>query len=299
MLGSIFDIQRYSLHNGPGIRTTVFLKGCPLSCWWCHNPEGQEREKEVVFEKNGCIGCGDCMYVCPVKAISPFREGFFVNQEDCTLCGLCADICPTGSFKVVGQRISPGDLLQTIEKDTIFYDESGGGVTLSGGEPFYQVDFLEELLPLLKEKGFHVAVDTSGYTSYAVLYHLKQFIDLFLYDVKHMDPEVHKRHTGVSNRLILENLKNLTETGVHVVLRMPFIPGVNDDEGHLQLLAEFISSLNLKGIHLLPYHRMAVEKYRRLAKRAPFSTVVTPSLEKLKETLSYMKDHGIHCTVGG
>lgn len=298
--GKIFDIQRYSIHNGPGIRTTVFFKGCPLSCWWCHNPEGQRLENEVLFlEQKGCMGCGDCILVCPKEAVSPLGPGRLIDSKACIRCGSCIKSCPTQSLQMVGESISPEDLILELEKDRIFYDASGGGVTLSGGEPFFQVEFLDPLLSILKKGGFHVAVDTSGYTTREVLSCLHPNIHLFLYDLKHLDEKIHTEHTGVSNRQIIENLLFLSSIKAEIQLRLPLIPGFNDDEEHLKELAHFVTSLHLNQIHLLPYHRMAAGKYSGLQKREPLPIVDRPTQECINRAQLYLENKGLHCIVGG
>ena len=206
--GTIFNIQRYSIHDGPGIRTTVFLKGCPLSCWWCHNPESQKYGVQLVLWKERCIGCGGCNSVCPEGAISGGGFPPVIDSEKCSGCGLCAEECPAVALEMVGKTVSSDYVMKEIEKDLIFYDQSGGGVTFSGGEPLMQPEFLAELLEKCKARDIHTAVDTCGYANWEVL-SIAGLTDLFLYDIKHMDDLVHTRTVGVSNRIILENLAKL------------------------------------------------------------------------------------------
>lgn len=288
--GVIFDIQRFSVHDGPGIRTTVFLKGCPLRCRWCHNPEGIFPEPELMFFEYKCISCGTCARVCPEKAISFSSEGGKgkafprLEREKCTGCGVCAEACPSGAWRLVGKRITVGELISVLERDEVLYDRSQGGVTFSGGEPLFQPDFLFSALQACKERRIHTAVDTSGYAAPEVLTKIALLVDLFLFDLKPMDEEEHRRYTGVSNRIIHENLRALVRLGRPVVVRVPLIPGITDTERNIQALAGFLRELRhgIQGVDLLPYHDVA-EKYQRLGRIYGMPSLSRPAEERVAE----------------
>ena len=263
--GIIFDIKRYAIHDGPGIRTTVFFKGCPMRCRWCHNPEGISKDPEVVFRQERCRQCGDCVSVCPEDAIGDDGALRMIDTAKCTLCGKCMEVCGAGALEIVGREMSVAEVMEIIEKDVIFYDESGGGVTFSGGEPLFQVAFLRELLRACRDHSVHTTVDTSGYCSFASFESIAEWVDLFLFDLKVMDDRIHEAYTGVSNRTILENLKRLSAEGKSIVIRIPVVGGVNDEERAMENTARFLQSLrNLIRVDLLPYHRFGISKYNRL-----------------------------------
>ncbi|MCC6398662.1 MAG: glycyl-radical enzyme activating protein, partial [Bacteroidetes bacterium] len=230
MRGTIFNIMRFAVNDGPGIRTTVFLKGCPLSCWWCHNPEGLNPGIQVTYRAERCILCGSCIDRCPQHALQ--LDGTMVKRDDlrCLICGSCADECYLDARQVVGREIDTEELLAEVLKDRKFYDESGGGVTFSGGEPLLQHEFLVEVLEACKAHGLHTAIETSGLATREQLEEVRRWTDLFLFDVKLIDEERHKYFTGWSNVRILENLNHLVSCGASVVARVPLIPGVNDDD---------------------------------------------------------------------
>ena len=232
----VFNIQRYSIHDGPGIRTTAFLKGCPLACAWCHNPESLRPMPEVVFRAERCLKCGWCVKACPRAAISLDSSGWRRDASRCDGCGACATVCPSEAVEVIGRRMTVAEVLAEVEKDRIFYSESGGGITVSGGEPLAQPDFLAGLLSACRQKGLHTVVDTSGCAPWATFERILPDTCLFLYDLKHLDDDVHQRWTGVSNVQILDNLARLAETGAAIEVRMPVVPGVNDSDEHLDRL---------------------------------------------------------------
>lgn len=269
MNGLVFDVQRYSIHDGPGIRTVVFLKGCPLRCLWCSNPESQQKPIELEFRSRSCEHCGLCIPACPENAIHPDP---FVAPEGkidflkCDLCGECVRVCPTGALHIIGQEYTAAEILQQVLKDEVFYRRSGGGMTLSGGEPFFQPDFSLELLRLCNERGIHTAVETSGHVAWSVLAQSLPVTDLYLYDIKHLDDQVHRQSTGVSNTVILANLNRLAGLDANIILRVPLIPRVNMDEEHLQAVGELASRLGIKEIHLMPFHQFGRDKYTRLCR---------------------------------
>ena len=254
--GTIFDVKRFAIHDGPGIRTTIFFKGCPLSCPWCHNPESQHERPELLFWAERCTGCGACVGVCPVGAVSLENGTAVTDRSLCTGCGACAEVCPTHAREIAGEAWSLDRLLETIERDLLFYDESGGGVTLSGGEPLAQPEFALSVLAACKDRRIHTAVDTCGFAEWDVLDAVASQTDLFLYDVKQLDDDRHRELTGVSNVLILENLERLGESGRRIWIRYPLIPGVNDAEDDIVALGKLVSRLrSVDAIHLLPFHR--------------------------------------------
>ena len=299
--GIIFDIKRYAIHDGPGIRTTVFLKGCSLRCQWCHNPEGIESKPEIVLRSTRCAEeCSECISVCPQGAISKDGNIIEIEQDKCDLCRKCEDVCVYDALEIVGAEVTVEEAVSEIERDRIFFDESGGGITFSGGEPLMQVDFLEDLLREIKKKNIHVTLDTSGYVSFEDLERISHKVDLFLYDIKIMDKEKHEKYTGVSNKLILENLRKLSEREMPVAVRIPLVSGINDDDQNIQMLAEYLRALkNIKQISLLAYHRGGCEKYKRLRKEKFAKTFNSPSDERIEEIRKILTDSGFSVKKGG
>jgi pyruvate formate lyase activating enzyme len=297
----VFDIKRYAIHDGPGIRTTVFLKGCRLSCPWCHNPEGKASEQELMWWQEKCLRCEDCRSVCTKGAISFSDDSFVLDAAKCDVCGACAAACHSQALKLVGERMTVDQVTAEIAKDVPFYDESGGGVTLSGGEPLLQPDFSEGLLIACRQRTIHTAVDTCGQVDSDVLWRISRYVDLFLYDLKVLDDEKHVKFTGVSNKLILENLKNLVGSGQRIIVRFPLVPGVNDDEKDILELGEFVSSLdNVKELNILPYHKGGAEKSKRLRGSAsPFVADQDPSAEALSVVQNRLKGFGLKIQIGG
>lgn len=268
--GTIFDIKRYALHDGPGIRTTVFLKGCPLRCPWCHNPESQSSSPTVLYRHNLCVACGRCVSGCPKGALRLTESGVDRDFALCTGCGVCTEVCPSGAMERVGRRISSEQLIAEIERDIPFFDESGGGVTFSGGEPLAQPGFLSEMLDLCAEREIHRAVDTCGFASQIILSSIARKTDLFLFDIKIIDPELHRKVTGKSNRRILENLRRLCDNGCRVEVRIPVVPAMTDGKDNIEAAAALLSSLsNPPAVRLLPFHRTALEKYKRFGMEVP------------------------------
>ena len=297
--GIIFNIQRYSIHDGPGIRTTVFLKGCPLNCWWCQNPESQLSGQEMVFWEDRCIGCGVCSLNCPSGAIQMENKKPVTDKNKCNLCGECSRICPTQAREMIGEKLTAEEIIKEVEKDLVFYEESGGGVTFSGGEPLEQPELLESLLICCQKKKIHTAVDTSGYISWEILNKIHSKVNLFLYDLKIMNSERHKKYTGVSNELILENLKKLSSVHNNIFVRFPVIPGINDDYQNIKEMGEFLSSLKVTQVNLLPYHYIGVDKYKRLGKTYKLVTTQPPSEEKLSEVSAILRKFNLKVKLRG
>ena len=283
MNATIFDIQRNSYEDGPGIRTTVFFKGCNLRCAWCHNPESQIAEPQMMFYENRCTHCGKCRDVCPNKL------------ESCSLCGKCTWYCPTDARQLCGKEYTVEELLQEISKDMAFYQASGGGVTFSGGECMLQIDALEELLKGCKARGIHTAVDTAGHVPFARFERILPYTDLFLYDIKSMDTEVHKQYIGVGNEQILDNLKALLASSVPVWVRLPIIPGVNDGEEDILLAKAFFEANGYpEKTEFLPYHALGEHKYAALGRMAErFSVPPKEKMESLKAVMKVMSVYDI------
>ena len=296
-MGVVFDIKHYAIHDGPGIRTTVFLKGCPLDCAWCHNPESKHPQPEFMWWPTRCIGCGCCEESCPEGAVT-IGDKLIIDEEKCIGCGSCVDECYAEALELVGREMSVEEVMEEVRRDSMFYRESGGGVTFSGGEPLMQLMFLAELLEACKREGFHTAVDTSGHAEQAALEKIMEYTDLFLYDVKHMDTEQHRKFTGASNVLVLSNLALLR--GRAVVVRVPLVPGVNDDEENIRRLGEYVSGLGFSDLCLLPYHKVGSEKAQRLNRETgPQFVAEAPTDESLDRLRGVLTEYGLSVKIGG
>ena len=299
--GLIFDIKRFAIHDGPGIRTTVFFKGCPLDCPWCHNPEGKAGQPEFMWSRTECLGCRDCQEACSRNAIS-FTEGaLFLERTKCDLCQTCVQACPSRALKIVGKQTPIAEAMKEIEKDNSFFDESKGGVTFSGGEPLMQPRFLNDLSKACKNAGIHTALDTCGHAKPEILQGISWNIDLFLYDLKIVDDQKHVRFTGVSNKLILENLEMLSRSGKKVIVRYPLIPDINDREEDVSKLATFMSTLKgVQEVHVLPYHKGGAAKHKGLIRLngPPFDSQ-PPSPGSLDRIQRRLEDSGLKVRVGG
>ena len=282
MDGMVFDIEKFAVHDGPGIRTVVFLKGCPLRCVWCHNPESQSAKPEIFFSPEKCIGCGWCFECCP-NHCHVMEGGVHVfHRESCTRCGKCTEKCYAGALEKVGKLMSVEAVMAEVLADRLFYENSGGGLTLSGGEPLAQFEFARELLRAAKKERLHTCVETCGFTDFSRLEELLPLVDLWLWDVKATGEELHRRLTGVSDAPILENLRRMDEKGAALILRCPLVPGVNDDETHLRHIAELANTLkSVRRIDLEPYHPLGENKSGRLGRREFFTASFVPE-ERMK-----------------
>ena len=297
----IFDIKRYCINDGPGIRLTIFLKGCPLACRWCHNPESISPQVQKLFTVAKCIRCNACVWACPEKACILTDQGIVTDTDRCTLCGKCAEVCPTRATEMSGQLRSTTELMVEIEKEIPFFDKSGGGVTFSGGEPLLSPDFLVEILDACGQRHIHRAVDTSGYVDIEDLLRIDERTDLFLYDLKLMDPTRHLQQTGVDNEKILANLTALAEIGATIQVRIPLVKGVNDDDANIRATAEFVAGLagEKKPVSLLPYHAIAAGKHQKLGQVHDDSEMAEPTREDLARVIALFAAHGLTATVGG
>ncbi len=297
--GIIFNIQRYTVHDGPGIRTTVFLKGCSLRCGWCHNPESWREQPEIIFDSRKCLQCYQCISLCPHQAITIRNHYPYTEKQRCRACGSCITVCPGQAREFVGKAVTTHEVGQEIRKDLVFYQESGGGVTFSGGEPLMQIDFLEELLSSCQEEGIHTAVDTCGYAPWSHFERLIPLVDLWLYDLKVMDESRHLQYTGVSNQRILENLTSLTRKTDQITMRIPVIPGVTDSSDEAQQMATLAHTLGIKKVSLLPFHRMGSEKYERLGMDHKAAAFTVPSEEYISELRQIFDRQNLQVTTGG
>ena len=308
----IFDIRRYSINDGPGIRITIFMKGCPLHCAWCHNPESQSPVVQKLYTASKCIGAQDCIEVCPNNALKLTPEGIVTDRAACNLCGLCAEACPSKAIEMSGKLYGVEDLMGIIERERVHIEHSNGGVTFSGGEPLMHPDFLIEMLKACGEKGLHRAVDTCGFASTETLLEVAKHTDLFLFDLKLMDPVQHKKWTGVDNRLILKNLKILAEAGANINIRIPLIKNVNTGIEEVTKMAEFVAGLQLSNnrgletatpgralVNLLPYHNIASGKYKKLEMFYDSAAMDEPTADDLKTAAEIFGKYGIEVEIGG
>jgi glycyl-radical enzyme activating protein len=305
--GVIFNIQRYSIHDGPGIRSVVFMKGCPLRCEWCSNPEGQGLVPEMEFYSLRCQRCGRCVEVCPRGAVNRSLDcppAAKVDRQACDLCGVCVEACPFDAWGTSGRRVTVEEVVAEVKKDVAFYRKSGGGVTLSGGEPLVQPSFVETVVKRLGDANIHTAIETCGHAPEQVFRQVVESADLVLYDVKHADPWEHQRLTGVSNERVLDNLRALVGMGKPIVVRVPLIPGWNDTEVSLRAMGALVSSLGIREVHLMPFHQLGKDKYPRLGKRYELADL-PPLLgaggggDGLAVARSVLESFGLKVQVGG
>ncbi len=298
--GIIFEIERYAVNDGPGIRTMVFLKGCPLRCMWCANPESHKRELQLMYWKTRCIGCMRCIKECPCHALS-FSDGRIrIDRKLCKLCGRCTEVCNSMALTAVGRRMTVSQVMEQVRRDEAFYSVSGGGVTFSGGEAFAQSGFLIALLKASKQHGYHVCIETSGYAGWEAVKEAAKYADIFLYDFKCMDSVRHSDLTGVSNEGILDNYKRLAALGADIIARIPVIPGCNSGRENFSLIADFLEENNPGcRVDLLPYHALGASKYERLGISYGLPEIKPPSPEFMEEAKRYFSGRGFEVTVGG
>ena len=298
--GTIFDIRKFSVHDGPGIRTTVFFKGCPLKCGWCHNPESQAAKPEQVYWEDRCLKCQACVAACQQNAISWDGNRIIADPKKCILSEACVEACYAEARQIAGHKMTVEQVLSQIKDDVTFYDQSGGGVTFSGGEPLMQPEYLLALLLACRELEIHTALDTCGFADWSTINRLFPYVDLFLYDIKLMDPVRHKKLTGVSNIRILENLQRLSKLGRDIIVRVPIIPGANDDDENIRAIGVFAAALpHLTRVDILPYHRAAINKYERMHKAYALSEVQPPPSEQMEKIQQIFEGYGLQVKVGG
>jgi pyruvate formate lyase activating enzyme len=297
----IFDIKRYAINDGPGIRVVIFFKGCNLRCAWCHNPESISRKVEKMYSPVKCIKCGTCIEECPENAITLTKEGIITDSDFCKNCGICAEVCPTKAIEMSGKVMTVPEIIEIIEKERIFFDQSGGGVTFSGGEPLVHSKMLIELLDECRKRGIHTAIDTAGNANTETILEVAKRTDLFLYDLKIMDSALHRKWTSSGNEKILQNLTTIAETGAHIIIRIPLISGINDTNENIEQTSKFIAGLagDKKEVHLLPYHNIAQNKYMKLGKADDFETLKEPDNEARESAIAKFAEYGIKASIGG
>lgn len=294
MTGRIFDIQRFSLHDGPGIRTTVFFKGCNLHCYWCHNPESQLSHNELQQYPAKCIGCGQCLLHCPKGALSRVAGVIEIDRTLCDGCGICADVCCAGALVLAGRLATPASVMDTVRRDRAFYEKSGGGVTISGGEPLFQHEFLTELLNLCRAEGIDTAIETAGHVPWAWFEDVLDLTDLFLFDIKHADEARHRLGTGVGIELIRHNLEGLLRRKARVWVRIPVIPGFNADPADMGRIAGSLAHLQgIEKVELMPFHRLGTGKCESLGRTYVAEHLAPPSREELVELAALFAAKGL------
>jgi pyruvate formate lyase activating enzyme len=295
--GIVFDIQHFSLHDGPGVRSTIFLKGCPLSCWWCGNPESQSHKPQLLFFRHLCTGCGECAVQCPRQAMRPDEQGFVMRHEHCSACGQCVPFCRQGARALSGKVLSVKEVCDTVRRHWRIFQTSGGGVTISGGEALSQMEFLAGLVETLHEDlGLHTCLDSCGHAPWTALERMLPFLDMALLDIKHMDGNEHERGTGIDNRMILENARHLARSRIPVVVRLPLIPGFNDDSGNIAALGAFLQEIGLRDVEIMPYHTLGLTKYAALGRQYAFAPEARP---KVEESVSDLQRYGLKVSVHG
>lgn len=297
--GEIFSIERYAIHDGPGIRTQVFFKGCPLRCVWCSNPEGMSFRPNLMHAPVLCIRCGACVETCGAQALSMAEHGLEVDRGKCTVCGDCAEVCHAEALEISSIRMTAEAVVAEVERDRVFYEVSdNGGITLCGGEPLAQPAFALELLRLCKERGIHTAIETCGNYDFRALEQAIPYLDFMFFDLKHMDAEAQGEYTGADHELVLANLRKLQAFDVDICVRVPVIPTLNDSVENMEAVASFVKDLpRVVAVELLPYHRLGVNKYEKLGLEYPLDDLPTPRQEDMQRLAAVFDPHGINCVV--
>lgn len=296
--GIIFNIQRYSIDDGPGIRSTVFMKGCPIRCLWCSNPESQNPRPEVTHRDTSCTKCGRCIEVCDTRAISVDDLGVHINRKLCITCGKCVEECSPEALKIMGKEMSVEEVFDVLKKDIDYYQNSGGGITVSGGEVLSQPEFVTALLKRCRDSGIHTCLDTSGYGDTSALESILPYTSLVYFDLKHADPVAHRELTGVSNELIIRNLEFIVANGTPVVIRVPIVPGLNDSDKEITDIAQTVAGITKSSkVNLLPYHRFGMSKYKMLDLEYKLSELAYPTNEKLQRAKEIVESFGLTCEI--
>ncbi|MFX1512503.1 MAG: glycyl-radical enzyme activating protein [Promethearchaeota archaeon] len=290
--GLVFDIQRYSIHDGPGIRTIVFFKGCPLRCIWCQNPESLHRREEIGFNQIKCIDCGECEQICPTGAIKR-EEEFIIDHMSCILCGKCVDNCFAEALVIFGKEMTVEEILEVVEKDRPFYERTNGGVTLSGGEPTIQIAFVHELLKESKRRGLSPVIETCGYFEWENFEPVLEYVDWILFDLKIMDREEHEKYCGVPNVKILKNAKKVAKYFDGIIFRIPVIPGITDKNKNIQEICQFLKEMGIQKVQLIPYHKLGHDKYRILGKQPLDTHIKKINRKKLDNVRKRITREGI------
>lgn len=295
----VCEIEKYATHDGPGIRTIVFLKGCPLRCIWCSNPETQRKENELYYNENKCISCKRCIGSCTEGALSFNDNRIVAYKNKCNACGTCVKICPMGALNLVGKDMTLDEVFEEVMQDRIFYQQSGGGVTISGGEVLMHEEFVVQLLRRLKEDYINTAIETSGFGDWKSLNNIASYADLIMFDIKHTDSDIHKDLTGVDNKIILDNLNKLSKMHKNIIIRIPVITGINESKENIQKTAEIAKEFGINEIHLLPYHSLAKQKYKQLSKKYELETLKNLNESDVEYLKVLVESFGLKCVIGG
>lgn len=300
MISSIVcEIEKYAIHDGPGIRSVVFLKGCPLQCVWCANPETQRQENELYYDCARCIQCKRCITACEQGVLLAIDEKIHIAREKCIACGQCVTECPMGALQLVGKEMSVEEVFEEISKDIVFYRQSGGGITISGGEVLMHEEFATALLQKSQENYIHTAIETSGFGSWHALRSLAEYCDIILFDIKHTDEKIHREVTGVEQNVILGNLQQLSKIHSHITLRVPLITGWNDGEEDIENVVRIANENGIREIHLLPYHSLGRQKYNRLGRKYCLEKINSPEDNAMNHFKDYIRKQGLKCIIGG